>query len=71
MDWTDRNTCVLFGDAAGAMVLAPERRANRGLLSTHLHTDGTQRGDPLHSRRRFAHPGHRGDAPAEGCTSSR
>src|SRR6184192_806682 len=43
-DWTDRSTCVLFGDAAGAMVLVPETRNDRGLLSTHLHTDGTQSG---------------------------
>lgn len=42
MDWQDRGTCVLFGDAAGAMVIAPEQRADRGILSTHLHTDGTQ-----------------------------
>jgi len=42
MDWQDRNTCVLFGDAAGAMVLVPETREGHGLLSTHLHTDGTQ-----------------------------
>lgn len=42
MDWKDRNTCVLFGDAAGAMVLVPETRPDHGLLSTHLHTDGTQ-----------------------------
>jgi 3-oxoacyl-[acyl-carrier-protein] synthase-3 len=41
-DWTDRSTCVLFGDAAGAMVLVPETRRDRGILSTHLHTDGTQ-----------------------------
>jgi 3-oxoacyl-[acyl-carrier-protein] synthase-3 len=41
-DWSDRSTCVLFGDAAGAMVLVPETRPERGLLSTHLHTDGTQ-----------------------------
>jgi 3-oxoacyl-[acyl-carrier-protein] synthase-3 len=41
-DWKDRNTCVLFGDAAGAMVLVPETREGHGLLSTHLHTDGTQ-----------------------------
>jgi 3-oxoacyl-[acyl-carrier-protein] synthase-3 len=33
---------VLFGDAAGAMVLVPETRPERGILSTHLHTDGTQ-----------------------------
>ena len=38
VDWTDRNTCVLFGDGAGAVVL---RRADRpGILSTHLHADG-------------------------------
>jgi 3-oxoacyl-[acyl-carrier-protein] synthase III len=41
-DWSDRSTCVLFGDAAGAMVLVPETRPERGLLSTHIHTDGTQ-----------------------------
>ena len=41
-DWKDRATCVLFGDAAGAMVIAPETREDRGILSTHLYTDGTQ-----------------------------
>jgi 3-oxoacyl-[acyl-carrier-protein] synthase-3 len=41
LDWQDRNTCVLFGDAAGAMVLAPSPDDSRGILSTHLHTDGT------------------------------
>ncbi len=44
VDWKDRATCVLFGDAAGAMVLGPEPREDRGILSTHLHTDGTQTG---------------------------
>ncbi len=39
LDWTDRNTCVLFGDAAGAMVLAPSDGPS-GILSTHLHSDG-------------------------------
>jgi 3-oxoacyl-[acyl-carrier-protein] synthase-3 len=43
-DWSDRSTCVLFGDAAGAMVLVPETRSDRGVLSTHLHTDGSQTG---------------------------
>jgi len=38
-DWTDRNTCVLFGDGAGAAVLAPAE-GDRGILSTHLHSDG-------------------------------
>ncbi len=42
IDWSDRNTCVLFGDAAGAMVLGPSSDPERGILSTHLHTDGAQ-----------------------------
>ena len=41
-DWKDRGTCVLFGDAAGAMVVVPETRSDRGILSTHLYSDGTQ-----------------------------
>ncbi len=41
LDWSDRNTCVLFGDGAGAVLLQAESRATgRGLLSTHLHADG-------------------------------
>jgi 3-oxoacyl-[acyl-carrier-protein] synthase-3 len=40
IDWTDRNTCVLFGDGAGAVVLAAEESGQRGLLSTHLYADG-------------------------------
>lgn len=42
IDWEDRNSCVLFGDAAGAMVLGPSEDPDRGVLSTHLHTDGAQ-----------------------------
>ena len=38
-DWTDRNTCVLFGDGAGAAVLGPTEE-DRGVLSFHLHADG-------------------------------
>ena len=38
IDWTDRNTCVLFGDGAGAVVLEGSEEA--GVLSTHLHADG-------------------------------
>jgi 3-oxoacyl-[acyl-carrier-protein] synthase-3 len=37
-DWSDRNTCVLFGDGAGAVVL--EASEQPGILSTHLHADG-------------------------------
>jgi 3-oxoacyl-[acyl-carrier-protein] synthase-3 len=40
-DWTDRNTCVLFGDGAGAAVLVAEPDERRGVLSTHLHADGS------------------------------
>ena len=40
VDWEDRTTCVLFGDGAGAAVL--QRHAGkRGILSTHLHSDGS------------------------------
>ncbi len=44
VDWSDRNTCVLFGDAAGAMVLGPGDDPRRGLLTTHLHSDGRAAG---------------------------
>ena len=40
VDWSDRRSCVLFGDAAGAMLLGPTSEPGRGLLSAHLHSDG-------------------------------
>jgi 3-oxoacyl-[acyl-carrier-protein] synthase-3 len=40
VDWTDRGTCVLFGDGAGAVLLAADDRPGRGVLSTHLYADG-------------------------------
>jgi 3-oxoacyl-[acyl-carrier-protein] synthase-3 len=40
-DWTDRNTAILFGDGAGAMVLKPTDDPRRGLLTTRLHADGS------------------------------
>ncbi len=40
-DWRDRNTCVLFGDGAGAVVLQGQA-GDAGVLSTHLYSDGTQ-----------------------------
>ncbi len=44
LDWTDRTTCVLFADGAGAVVLRAEEGKgttdDRGVLTTHLHSDG-------------------------------
>jgi 3-oxoacyl-[acyl-carrier-protein] synthase-3 len=40
LDWEDRTTCVLFGDGAGAIVLAAEEDSDRGILATRLHADG-------------------------------
>ncbi len=39
LDWEDRNTCVLFGDGAGAVVLGPVPK-DRGILSTYIGSDG-------------------------------
>jgi len=39
LDWSDRSTCILFGDGAGAVVMKPTT-TKRGVLSTHLHSDG-------------------------------
>jgi 3-oxoacyl-[acyl-carrier-protein] synthase III len=38
LDWSDRSTCILFGDGAGAVVL--ESSDTPGILSTHIHSDG-------------------------------
>ncbi len=44
LDWTDRGTCVLFGDGAGAVVMEAQQqdgtREDRGLLTSHLRSDG-------------------------------
>lgn len=43
LDWSDRGTCILFGDGAGAVVLEAvdeNKAAGRGILSSHLHADG-------------------------------
>src|SRR5437762_7851739 len=44
LDWSDRSTCVLFGDGAGAVVLEAQRehgtREDRGILTSHLRSDG-------------------------------
>ena len=48
LDWTDRGTCVLFGDGAGAFVLTSEQgsgsTSDRGILATKLHSDGRHKG---------------------------
>ena len=45
LDWTDRGTCVLFGDGAGAVILEAQdsdgTATDRGILSTDLHSDGS------------------------------
>ena len=41
LDWNDRGTCVLFGDGAGAVVLKAD--ADTGILSTHMHADGSKK----------------------------
>ncbi|MBN1379417.1 MAG: ketoacyl-ACP synthase III [Gammaproteobacteria bacterium] len=38
IDWSDRSTCVLFGDGAGAVIVEPSNEA--GIISTHIHADG-------------------------------
>jgi 3-oxoacyl-[acyl-carrier-protein] synthase-3 len=38
VDWTDRTTCILFGDGAGAVLLGASEKT--GILSTHIHSDG-------------------------------
>jgi 3-oxoacyl-[acyl-carrier-protein] synthase-3 len=47
LDWEDRTTCVLFGDGAGAIILEaqdqPGEITDRGILSTHLRSDGRYR----------------------------
>jgi len=42
VDWTDRSTCVLFGDGAGAVVVGPASGDGRGICSTHLYADGSK-----------------------------
>jgi 3-oxoacyl-[acyl-carrier-protein] synthase-3 len=48
LDWTDRTTCVLFGDGAGAVLLGvadeeEEALGDRGILTAHIRSDGTYR----------------------------
>ena len=52
VNWKDRATCVLWGDGAGAVVLAPSENG-RGILSSHLYSDGSN-GETLTVDGRFA-----------------
>ncbi len=42
LDWTDRSTCVLLGDSAGAVVLGPAEGSDSGILATRVASDGTK-----------------------------
>lgn len=41
LDWTDRGTCILFGDGAGAVILQKTDKSDLGILATHMASDGT------------------------------
>ena len=55
VNWKDRNTCVLFGDGAGAAILHNRPRAH-GLLTICLKSDGNKAGPAVHARRRLPMP---------------
>ncbi|MBF0428068.1 MAG: ketoacyl-ACP synthase III [Magnetococcales bacterium] len=60
LDWSDRGTCILFGDGAGAVVLEADHGGKRGILSTHLHADGA------HVDLLYTHGGVSRGGPSEG-----
>ena len=45
VDWTDRGTCVLLGDGAGAAVIRPTAERNRGIVAGHFGADGSRKED--------------------------
>ena len=69
MDWTDRSTCVLFGDGAGALVLRAETGTgapgDRGILSSDLNSDGRYR-DMLYVDGGVSSTGHSGKLRMQG-----
>jgi len=69
MDWTDRSTCVLFGDGAGAVVLRAEegtgKVSDRGILSSDLNSDGRLR-DMLYVDGGVSSTGHAGKLRMQG-----
>jgi len=40
LDWTDRNTCILFGDGAGAVVLKADQTSSKGIIDSKIYSDG-------------------------------
>jgi 3-oxoacyl-[acyl-carrier-protein] synthase-3 len=58
VDWSDRATCILFGDGAGAAVVSPTSNGKRGILSSYLKSDGSL-GDLLYR------PGGGGNHPPD------
>ncbi len=64
IDWKDRNTCVLFGDGAGACVLGAVR-GKRGILAEYLHAEGEHCGLMSVVTDGGRHPRNRGPARAE------
>ncbi len=60
-DWTDRNTCVLFGDGAGATLLELDSGTDRGILNTRLRADGSGWEYIVTRDGGGAHPYSRGD----------
>ena len=63
VDWSDRRTCVLFGDGAGAVVLSQSEEA--GVLSTDLHADG-QYEELLYAKSGVWNPGERSQVQMQG-----
>lgn len=48
LDWSDRSTCVLFGDGAGAVILQKDKDVDSGIIDSHLYSDGSMY-DILHT----------------------
>ena len=65
VDWSDRTTCVLFADGAGAVVVEASEQGERGIISTHLYADGRQQ-DLLYTDGGPSRPGGSGKIVMEG-----
>ena len=57
-NWTDRNTCVLFGDGAGAAILRHRGGGTHGVISTYIGSDGQFTDILVHARWRMSHADH-------------